>query len=130
MPVKPGKPVLAGDVTETRPAADGVEAGDPVSINANGEMDTLDEELAGVARHDGDNDGRGNAMHLSGAIVAAVADGVEDGDRLAPGAEGAAGTLVTSSGGPVLALSDEGGTWHGEGINAYDVPDGYAVVHL
>lgn len=136
MPIKPGKPVLPGDVSETRSAADGVEAGDAVMINADGDMaaaDTEAGELAGVARHDGDNEGRGNALHIEGAIVAAVADGVSEGERLGAGnaTGGTTGVLAASGGGPALALSDEGGTWHGnEDLNTYDVPAGYAVVDL
>jgi hypothetical protein len=133
MPLKPGNPVLAGDISETRPAAsDDIEAGDAVAL-ADGEMThgeggEADDVLGGIARHDGDNDGRGNANHLSGAIVANVEDGVSEGERLDLGGDGA---LTAAADGPAIALSDEGGTWHGvDDINAYDLPDGYAVVHL
>lgn len=134
MALQPGDPTLSGDVSETRPAADGVEAGDAVMINAEGQMAAADTEagdLAGISRYTGTNEGRGNALGLAGAYVAAVAAGVSDGERLDAGnaTGGTTGVLAASAGGPALALSDEGGTWYSE-EGTFDVPAGYAVVHL
>lgn len=138
MPLKPGHAVFDHEINETRSAVDGVEAGDPVSINADGDMAPADAavgELAGVAKHSEPTDGYGNALGLQGAYVVAVDAGVAEGDRLGLPDSGATepgtpGALVTEAGGPALALSAAGGTWHGDGIDAYAVPDGYAVVLL
>lgn len=129
MALFPGDPVLEGDVAESRPgASDSVSAGDAVALGA-GEMaqagDT--DAFGGVARHDEPNDGRGNANILTGAVVANVADGTAEGDRL--GTSATAGELAAEAGGPVLALSAEGGTWHSD-EQTYDVPAGYAVVYF
>lgn len=136
MPIKPGHPVFGSDISETRPAADGVSAGDVVMINASGEMAPADTEAgdhAGIARYSADDDDRGNALALQGVFVAAAADGISDGDRV--GAGNATGTstgqYIADSSGPALALSDTGGTWHGEdGTDHFDVPDGHIVVRL
>lgn len=131
MPLKPGAPVLAGDVSETRDAAgDSIDAGAAVMIDANGDMTPADTEagdLAGLSRHADDNGGRGNTLGLSGAYVAKAAAGVADGDRVNAGntTDGTVGEFDSDAAGPAVALSDTGGTWQGK-----DVPTGHAVVHL
>lgn len=134
MALFPGDPVLSGDIAESRPGTDSVSAGDAVTLG-NNEMapGTDTDEFGGVARFDEPNDGRGNANLLTATVVANVADGVAEGDSLS--LSPTAGELYVETDidenpvpGPVLALSDEGGTWHSE-EQTYDVPAGYAVVH-
>lgn len=145
MPLNPGDPALGGGLTESRPDDGTVSAGDAVAF-ANGEMSPAadGEDFAGIARHDADNGGRGNVALLSGVTIANVHTDDPDGAVV----EGALLSLSPTAGelyrdyetdvdgnvtgynpGPVLALSDEGGTWHGEG-RTYDAPDGYAVVYV
>lgn len=129
MPLEAGDPVFGDSVHESRNGTSSVTAGDAVALS-NGEMSPADsgngDEFGGVASHDHDNGGRGNSNILCGGVVANVAAGVTEGTRL--GVSATAGELAATSGGPVTALSDEGGTWHGSG-NTYDVPDGFAVVY-
>lgn len=132
MPLKPGQSVLdGGDVSETRaPAGGTIVAGTPVMLDGNGEMagvDTESGDLYGVALHDDENDGRGNACGLEGPYVVAAASGVAAGNHVNGGnaTGGSTGQVIAESGGPAKALSDTGGTWQG-----YTVPDGHAVVYF
>lgn len=149
MPLHPGDPVLGGETTETRGATADVAAGDAVTI-AGGSMSpgTDTDEFAGIARHGADNAGHGNAVVLRGAVLANVSttdpDGaVTEGALLSLSPDAGAlyraystdvdGNPVYDQPGPVLALSDEGGRWHGVPggpDRTYNVPDGYAVVYV
>lgn len=145
MALEPGDPALSGDLSESRPGTDAVAAGDAVTFG-NGEMSpaTDTDDFGGIARHDANNGGYGNSSILKGVVLANVntddADGaVVEGALLSPSPS--AGELYRSyntdvdgnvtgyNAGPVLALSDEGGTWHGA-EQTYDVPAGYAVVYV
>lgn len=136
MPLKPGNPAFGSEISETRPAATGVSAGDVVMIDTNGEMAPADTEAgdhAGVARYSADDDDRGNALALQGAFIAAAEGTVTEGDRVDAGnaTDGTTGQYITDAAGPALALSDTGGTWHGaDGADQYDVPAGYIVAKL
>ena len=126
MAIEPGEAVLAGETAETRPKDDGVAAGDAVALAGKtaAAVDTEANEFGGIA-------GETDRVILDGVVCAAVEAGATEGSRLGGGnaTGGTTGQLIAEAGGPALALSDEGGTWHStEGT--YDVPDGYAVVHL
>lgn len=126
MPLEAGETVFSGDVQESRPHPDGVSAGDAVALT-NGtteQADTEANDLGGIA-------GEGDTVVLSGLVVANVAAGVTEGARLNAGnaTDGTVGALDADAAGPAVALSAEGGTWHGA-AGTYDVPDGYAVVYL
>jgi hypothetical protein len=141
---------VSGDAAET------VAAGDAVAFDADGmALAGEGDAVGGIARYDGTNDGRGTAAVLSGVVVANVhtddPDGaVVAGSTLSPSPTAGElsrayvteeeetteddGTVTTETittylDGPVLALSDEGGIWHGE-EGTYDAPDGAAVVEL
>ena len=126
MPIEPGEAVLAGETAETRPKDDGVEAGDAVALGGKtaAAVDTETNELGGIA-------GETDRVILDGAALASVAAGITEGTRLGGGnaTDGTTGQLVAQADGQAVALSDEGGTWHSE-EGTYDVPAGYAVVHL
>lgn len=126
MAIEAGEAVLGGEMAETRPKDDGVEAGDAVAFAGGtaAAVDTEANELGGIA-------GETDRVILSGAVVAAVEDGATEGSRLGAGnaTGGSSGQLVAQADGPAVALSDEGGSWHSE-EGTYDVPAGYAVVHL
>lgn len=130
MAVEAGEPVLGYELSESRDGDTSVSAGDAVALSG-GDMSAANsgngDEFAGVARHDEDNGGLGNTNILTGAVVANVASGTAEGDRL--DVSTTAGELAASSGGPAVALCGEGGTWHGAD-GTYDVPDGYAVVYF
>lgn len=127
MPHEPGEPALSGDISVSRPGAAAVAAGDAVAL-AGGEMvqATGTDDFGGIARHDANNGGYGNSNILSGVVLANVAAGTAEGARLNTSAT--AGELAAEANGPVLALSAEGGTWHGE-EQTYTAPAGYAYVH-
>jgi hypothetical protein len=126
MPLEAGHVVFGGDIQESRPKGTNVEAGDAVALSGGEsvEADTEANEFAGVA-------GETETVLLNGGVVANVAAGVAEGSRLGAGnaTGGTTGALIAESGGPAVALSDEGGTWHGSN-QTYDVPDGYAVVYF
>ena len=125
--LKPGHSPLSYDLRESRVADGDVQAGDAVTFGTDGVMEQAEDgEFNGIAAHDGDNNGLGNANVLQGVVVANVAADVDAGNRLDTSAT--AGELAEVDGGPVLALSDEGGTWHGS-QKTYSVPEGYAVVY-
>lgn len=127
MPLEPGEAPLGGTETaETRPKDAGVEAGDAVALAGGtaAAANTEANELGGIA-------GETDRVILDGVVVAAVAAGVAEGARLGAGnaTGGTTGQLIADAGGPAVALCGEGGTWHSE-EKTYDVPAGYAVVHL
>lgn len=145
MPLKPGEPVLSDGILESRAGTDAVAAGDAVTFSG-GEMSPAadTDDFSGIACHDADNNGYGNSALLRGVTVANVNTTDADGAVV----EGALLSLSPTAGelyrsyntdvdgnvtgynpGPVLALSDEGGTWHSE-EETYDVPDGYAVIYV
>jgi len=132
MATNPGQE--GGASTDTIPYDDSDEStaeGDAVSI-VSGDLDTGDagsgHELLGVRARGRDTENTPVApVHVSGPIVAAVESSVSAGDDLNLGssANGNAGVLVTSSGGPAHALSDAGGEWNGQ-----SAPAGHAWVLL
>jgi hypothetical protein len=106
-------------------ADDSTSAGDAVAI---GDTDieagdgSAGDELLGV-RSDGRQAGDEAGVHVRGITLATVAAGVTAGTDLdlvdtsvadAP----AAGTLIATAGGRAHALSDEGGEWKGESLDA------------
>lgn len=127
MPHEPGEPALSGEISESRPGTAAVNAGDAVVLAA-GEMDQAvgTDDFGGIARHDANNSGTGNSNILSGVVLANVAAGTAEGARLNTSAT--AGELAAEADGPILALSAEGGTWHGQN-QTYTAPAGYAFVH-
>lgn len=76
------------------------------------------EEFAGILVdvEDTGADGETAVVCLGGRVIANVASGAAGGDRGDVSATD--GELGASSGGPVLFLSDEGGTWKGETLGA------------
>lgn len=145
MAIEPGEPLLSGELTESRPGTTAVNAGDAVTL-AGGEMapaaDT--DSFGGIAIHDDTNGGFGNSALLKGVVLANVnttdANGaVVEGTLLTPSPTAgelyrdysldANGNPVYDQTGTVLALTDEGGTWHGAN-QTYNVPAGYAVVYV
>lgn len=99
-------------------------AGDAVAIDqSNGKQTQANsgdtgagEEFAGAATEDHGADGDEENLVLSGVVIMNVASGVSAGNRLDTSATD--GQLAASSGGPALALSDEGGSWKGESLGA------------
>lgn len=81
------------------------------------------EEFAGVAVEDHGADGDEETLLVGGAVIANVASSVVGGDRLDVSATD--GQLAESSGGPVLALSDAGGSYKGASLGANE-----AAVHF
>lgn len=146
MAIEPGDPLLSGELTESRPGTAAVAAGDAVTL-AGGEMApaTDTDSFGGIALHDANNGGLGNSALLKGVVLANVnttdADGaVIEGVLLTPSptagelyrpysVDGTTGEAIYDQPGTVLALSDEGGTWHGEN-QTYDIPAGYAAVYV
>lgn len=120
--LSPGATVYGNETADTRDRGEDVDNGAAVALDGGdmADVDTDSNELAGVA-------GKGDRLVLSGAVVAAAATGVSDGDRVGGGnaTDGTVGEFDVESGGPGVALSDVGGTWQGK-----DVPDGYAVIHI
>jgi hypothetical protein len=115
-----GEAVMAGDIQETVAHGTGVEAGDAVAISGGEAVaaNTEANDLAGVASESGDT------VVIHGVAVAAVASGVAQGAALTAGnATGTSDGQLIAGDGRGLALSGEGGTWHGMAV-----PDGYAVV--
>lgn len=118
-----GDPVGPGHNNE-RITGDGTaSAGDAVAIDqANGKAtqgnsgDVDLDQFAGVAEDDFGSDGDGEtvATRASNGIVANVAGGVSAGERL--GLSATDGQLAESGGGPVLAITDEGGSYKGESL--------------
>lgn len=117
MPQSLGDLTGPGDSSITHEGDGSASAGDALAIDqSSGQLSQTNsgdtdgsEEFAGVATRDfGD---AGDNEHLvteaPTGIVANVASGVSAGERL--DASATAGQLAASSGGPVLALSDEGG---------------------
>ena len=106
--------------TTTVEATEDIDAGDIVAIKqdeddarlppaAKAQDDTSPnvDQVAGVAMEDIDNEEYGTIL-LSGGVIANVAADVSAGERLDVSA--VAGQADTADGGPLLALSDEGGT--------------------
>lgn len=122
-----GDTVGAGADTETLVNDGTISDGDAVAIDqstdgedatATNSGDTAEgEEFAGICIDAGDgNDGDTIVVALGGRVIANVASGVAGGDRGDVSATD--GEIAASSGGPVLFLCDEGGTWKGESIAA------------
>lgn len=127
MPKELGDIVGADADTETFTNDGTVSAGDAVAIDqgasggdvtATNSGDTGEgEEFAGVCVDDGGgSDGDTVLVALSGRVIANVASSVAAGDRGDVSATD--GQLAASSGGPVLFLSDEGGSWKGASLGA------------
>lgn len=74
------------------------------------------EEFAGAAVEDHGADGDEETVVLSGVVIMNVATGVSAGNRLDVSATD--GQLAASSGGPGLALCDEGGSYEGESLGS------------
>lgn len=107
--------------TETFTGDGSASAGDALAINqSSGKLDQADsndtdvDEFAGIATEDFGSDGDEETFAKGGDWIAHVDSGVSAGERLGvPDSSLAgeqAGQLATEAGGPVLALSDEGGT--------------------
>ena len=122
-----GDIVGAGADTETFTNDGTVSTGDAVAIDqsasggditATNSGDTgAGEEFAGVCVDDGGGtDGDTAVVALGGRVIANVASSVAAGDRGDVSATD--GQIGASSGGPVLFLSDEGGTWKGASLGA------------
>lgn len=120
-----GDIVGAGADTETISTDGTPTAGDAVAIDqstdkrvtqANSGDTSAGEEYAGAAVDDHGSAGDEETVVLSGRVVMNVATGVVCGNRLDVSATD--GQLAASSGGPGLALCDEGGTYKGESLAA------------
>ena len=102
-------------------ADESTSVGDAVTIDDGDLEPTGDtDDLTGI-RARGLEAGADYSVVVSGVVIANVATGVSAGDDLDTSAT--AGQLAAESGGPVHALSDEGGTWKGA-----DLPDNAAAV--
>jgi len=111
--------VAKGDAVAIDQSASG---GDITAANS-GDTGT-GEEFAGVCINDGGGtDGDTVTVALSGRVLANVASGVSGGNRGDVSATD--GEIGASSGGPVLFLSDEGGSWKGESLGS-----GEGAVHF
>lgn len=135
MALLPGSEVGPTRTTGHPDPDDDVEGGDVAAIGADGNLAPADSEshdahLGVVGR--GIKAGNERTVTWHGRVVAAVEDAVDEGDALDIGdATGTTtGEFIADADGPVLALSDEGGTYRGDGGAGMDVPDGYAVVLL
>lgn len=113
--------------TETHTTDGNPTAGDAVAIDqstnspnkvtqANSGDTGAGEEFAGAAVEDHGSDGDTETVVHSGVVIMNVATGVSGGNRL--DASSTNGQLAASSGGPALALCDEGGTWKGESLGS------------
>lgn len=100
-------------------------AGDAIAIDqstdkkvtqANSGDTDAGEEFAGAALEDHGADGEEETIALSGRVVMNVASSVVGGDRLDVSATD--GQLAESSGGPILALCDAGGSYKGASLGA------------
>jgi len=97
-------------------------AGEAVAI-ATGEIEPADSDaghaLLGVRSSNRPADDT-EGVHVRGIVIAQVAAGVTAGEDLDVGnaTDGTVGKLAQSSGGPAHALSDEGGTYKGESLDA------------
>lgn len=123
-------PKEAGDVLYTNSIivtyeSDGALA-DGAAVRVSGDTasdaDTEVGDLTGVATHGADDTASGDSLGVlvDGVIAAQVASGVAQGDDLNAGnaTGGSTGQLITESGGPCHALSDEGGTFQGATLAA------------
>lgn len=129
-------PKTAGDVPYTNGIivtyeSDGALA-DGAAVMVSGDVasdaDTEAGALTGVAGHAAETaSGDPVGIVVSGVVLAQVATGVAQGDDLDAGnaTGGSTGQLITSSGGPAHALSDEGGTFQGATL-----PSGVAAVKV
>jgi hypothetical protein len=127
MPKELGDIVGPGADTETFTNDGTVSTGDAVAIDqstdgeditATNSGDTDEgEEFAGICVDDGGgSDGDTAVVALGGRVIGNVASGVAGGNRA--GVSGTDGQLAASSGGPVLLLSDEGGSWKGASLGS------------
>lgn len=114
-----------GDITTpdartlTVNANEQISAGDAVAIDQTGSDDSRphvvqldngsadEDQVAGVALEDLSSDANGTIV-TSGGVIANVATGLSQGERLGSGAT--AGRFASEDGGHALLLSDEGGT--------------------
>lgn len=121
MALEAGEVIFGNETAESRPRADGVNNGAAVTLSAGdmADVDTDSNELCGIC-------GESDRLILDGVVVAA-ASGVSEGERVDGGntTNGTVGQFETSSGGPGIALSAVGGTYHGE-----SVPAGHAVIKI
>ena len=118
MPHELGDQTGPGDHALTYEGDGSADAGDSVAIDqASGQASPTNsgdtdgsEEFAGVAHFDfgSAGDEENVLVHAPTGVIANVASGVSAGERLGPSTT--AGQLDSSAGGPVLAVSDEGGT--------------------
>lgn len=118
MPQELGDATGPGDHAITYTGDGSASAGDAVAIDQSSgkasQTNSADtggsEEFAGVTREDFGADGATESIVTEAptGIIVNCASGVAAGDRLDVSAT--AGQLASSSGGPVLAISDEGGT--------------------
>lgn len=131
-----GDPTGPGDHSKTLTAGSDLTAGTAAAIDQTsgdveeGDTDNADrDEFAGIVRDDV-SAGEEVALVLGApaGIAASVDSGVSGGERLGLGnATGtSAGQLISSAGGPVLALGDEGGeTSNGESLAANEAEVAY-----
>lgn len=106
-------------VSRTAAAQEAITAGDAVALDQTGgdgrypkvvQLDngsTDEDQTAAVAMEDIDN-GESGSVLLKGGIIANVATGISQGERLGSGST--AGQFASEDGGHALALSNEGGT--------------------
>jgi hypothetical protein len=128
MPKELGDVVSSAPKYEETHTTDGTPtAGDAVAIDqgtnspnkvtqANSGDTGAGEELAGAAPEDHGSDGDTDSVVHRGVVIMNVAGGVSAGNRLDVSATD--GQLAASSGGPALAVSDEGGEWKGASLGA------------
>jgi len=118
MPQELGETTGPGDAAITHEGDGSASAGDALAIDqSSGQLSPTNsgdtggsEEFAGIASEEFGAAGENENLrtHAPTGVIANVASGIAAGDRLGPSAT--AGELGSSAGGPVLALSDEGGT--------------------
>lgn len=97
--------VTAGDIVAIK--QDASEGRRPVVAQAQDDTSPNIDQVAGVALED-IGDGETGTVAISGSLIANVATGINQGERLDAGTT--AGQAVSSDGGPLLALSGEGET--------------------
>jgi len=117
MPHELGDQTGPGGATKTYEGDGSAAVGDSVAIDqTSGQVSQTNsgdtggsEEFAGIAHFDfgSAGDDENFFTHHPNGVIANVASGVSAGERLGPSTT--AGQLGSSAGGPVLAISDEGG---------------------
>jgi hypothetical protein len=121
MPKDLGDPVGPGHHTERITAGSDLSAGDAVAIDqSSGDVEQLDTntpdrtEFAGIVRDDVSSGNPATVVVAAPTGVVASVNTISAGQRLGDGAT--VGQLAGETGGNVLALTDEGGSYKGASL--------------